>query len=102
MNLLHTGDEFSIDYPLNIEQKIAIRRYLDQFEFTRKECDLSYASWAHGGSGWDKTFNSGGSDTVRAIMWYQHRWKAPSREWRPSIIMNALCKHVFYTIPKRG
>jgi len=80
-----------INYPLSVKNKNIVRVFLRQFSFTRSHYDFSYSRWYMGGRGWDRTFCSGGTDTMNALMWYHHIYKPGSKEWRPKIIMNALC-----------
>lgn len=50
----------------------------------------SYNSWANGGGGWDRYLGLGGTDTMTALIWYQHIHKPGSKEWRPTIIIKAM------------
>lgn len=77
-------------YPITFEQKVKVRKFLSSFPFTREMYEVSYQSWGNGGHGWTRTLESGGTDTMNVIMWYQHFHKPGSREWRPTVIMNAL------------
>ncbi len=76
-------------YPLNNQQKEIVRNLLRGFTFTRKQWEYSYHKWAPGGHAWNRTFASGGTDTMFALMWYHHVYKPGSKEWRPKIIMDA-------------
>lgn len=57
---------------------------------TREQWMESYQSWVHGGHGWNR-LRSGGTDINTAIAWYQWVYKPGSKEWRPSIIIDAVC-----------
>jgi len=60
--------------------------------FTREQYWASYPSWSRGGDrAWNR-YGLGGTDTMHAIMWYQHIHKPGSREHRPKIIMDAVKK----------
>lgn len=78
-------------YPLSGPHKQAVCNFLDQFKFTHEQYDHSYRFWAKGGHGWSRTFATGGTYTMKALMWYHHHHKPNSKEWRPRIIVNALC-----------
>lgn len=81
-----------IDFPLSEAQKQSIHTYLDQYTFTRPDYESSYQFWVKGGRGWNRTFATGGTYTMKALMWYHHKYRPGSEEWRPTIIMSALCK----------
>lgn len=81
-----------MNFPLTEVEKKAVHAYLDQYTFTRPNYEISYHFWAKGGRGWNRTFATGGTYTMRALMWYHHHFKPGSEEWRPSVIMNALCE----------
>ncbi len=80
-------------YPLSTLHKQALYEFLDKFVFSREQYEHSYQSWAKGGKGWMRTFAAGGTYTMKAIMWYHlHGGHGTSKEWRPTVIMNALCR----------
>ncbi|HMS85072.1 MAG TPA: hypothetical protein PKD12_15610 [Nitrospira sp.] len=81
-----------MEFPLPEEKKKVVHEYLDQFSFTKANYEFSYQYWAKGGRGWGRTFATGGTYTMKALMWYHHHHQPESQEWRPPIIMNALCK----------
>lgn len=78
-------------YPLPTAHKQTIFNFLDTFNFTKQHYEQGYRYWAKGGRGWDRTFATGGTYTMKALMWYQHIHKPKSKEYRARIIMNALC-----------
>lgn len=72
------------------EMRPAINDFLFSLpSFTKEEYWSSYPSWSTGGRGWQK-LHQGGTGIMKALMWYQHRHKPGSKEWRPKIIIEAL------------
>ena len=80
---------------LTAEQRTKINDFLfnHKFNFTRDEYWKSYQNWWRGGRGW-QVLQQGGTGQMFALMWYQHRHKPNSKEWRPRIIINALLEQV--------
>jgi hypothetical protein len=77
---------------LTNEQRWQIWNFVNSLDgFTRDEYWASYQNWWRGGRGWD-CLQLGGTGQMRILMWYQHRYKPNSREWRPKIIIEALLK----------
>ncbi len=60
-----------------------------QTNFTKDQYWTSYQNWWRGGRGWHP-LQQGGTGQMKALMWYQHRHKPNSKEWRPKIIIEAL------------
>jgi hypothetical protein len=58
-------------------------------KLTKEQWQQSYQSWARGGNAWDR-YGIGGTYINGALAWYQHIHKHGSREWRPSVIMQAV------------
>ena len=85
-------------YPLSTARKQIIFNFLDTFSFTQQHYEPSYRYWAKGGHQWNRTFATGGTYTMKALMWYHHQHKPNSKEWRPSIIMSALCREAGVTL----
>lgn len=83
-----------IQYPLTLEDKQRVRDFLSGFSFTPEQYDYSYPKWGKSPHSWDRTFQSGGTDIVNALMWYHHVYKPDSKEYRAKIIMNALVREV--------
>lgn len=54
----------------------------------------SYPSWGNGAGAWDYLLGLGGTDTMTALIWYQHVHRPGSKEWRPSIIIRAMLQEV--------
>lgn len=54
--------------------------------------EWSYPTWARNAAAWDRQLGTGGTYTMRAIMWYQHVYKPGSTDSRPGIILNAISK----------
>lgn len=81
--------------PESKSQLAAVRLFLAQVRLqrliTEEQWWKSYHSWCHGGRAWNK-LQSGGSDIETALAWYQHIHKPGSKEWRPSIIIDAVCR----------
>lgn len=80
--------------PLTPEQIEAVRMFLDEAArgLTREQWSQSYQSWGHGGRrAWDM-LRSGGTHQHSAVAWYQHTHKPGSKEWRPAIIIDAVCR----------
>lgn len=81
-------------YELTKEQRTEINDFLFNLpSFTREQYWESYQNWFRGGRGWFP-IQQGGSGQMIALMWYQHRHKPGSKEWRPRIIINALLEAV--------
>lgn len=70
-----------------------VMRFLDsQFpNLTKEQWWQSYQSWARGGNGWNR-YSLGGTYINGALAWYQHIYKPGSKEWRPTIIMQAVIR----------
>lgn len=85
-------------FPLSETEKQVVHAYLDQYIFTKTNYEFSYQFWARGGRGWNRTFATGGTYTMKALMWYHHQFRPESHEWRPPVIMNALCEAAGLTI----
>lgn len=79
-------------YPLSTQHKQILYNFLDKFVFSNEQYEHSYQSWAKGGKGWDRTFATGGTYTMKAIMWYHVFGGHGTKECRPRVIMNALCR----------
>jgi hypothetical protein len=78
---------------LSVERRQIIDKFLFSLSgFTKKQWEQSYPSWTRGGRGW-WPLQQGGTGIMRALMWYQHVHKPGSREWRPSIIIQALIEN---------
>ena len=70
-----------------------IRSFLayQRTQLTRDQWQSAYSSWWRGGNGWNK-LRSGGTDIQTCLAWYQSIHKPGSKEWRPSIIIDAVCR----------
>lgn len=84
--------EGKCNFPLSDAQKKSIHDYLDRYTFTKTNYEYSYQFWAKGGRGWNRTFATGGTYIMKALMWYHHKHKSGSEEWRPTVIMTELCQ----------
>ena len=56
----------------------------------RELFDTSYSTWARNGRAWDRRLGTGGTYTLRAIIWYQHVYRPGSTDSRPGIILPAI------------
>jgi hypothetical protein len=75
---------------LSDEQRARVDRFLfSGMHFSQHEYWSSYPQWARGGRGW-WPLHQGGTGIMLALMWYHHRHKPGSREWRPAVIIKAL------------
>lgn len=79
-------------FPLLTSDKTKAHDYLDQFAYTKEMYESSYHCLAKYDGAWKRTFATGGTYTMRAIMWYQHIHKPNSKESRPRFIMSELCR----------
>ena len=70
-----------------------IRSFLayQRTQLTRDQWQSAYSSWWRGGYGWNK-LRSGGTDIQTCLAWYQSIHKPGSKEWRPSVIIDAVCR----------
>jgi len=88
---------------LTSEQRIAIDRFLfvDVKQWIeghsaierRQMYEVSYDGWAKGGRGYGP-LHQGGTGVMYLRQWYMHKHKPGSMEWRPSIIIKAVLKHL--------
>lgn len=88
---------------LTSEQRQAIDRFLfgevkqwleGQSVSERKRMyEVSYDGWAKGGRGYGP-LHQGGTGIMYLRQWYMHKHKPGSMEWRPSIIIKAVVKHL--------
>lgn len=61
-------------------------------KLTNEQWHESYCSWLHGGDGWGPALRWDGGTAIRyCLVWYQFIHKPGSKEWRPSIIVEAVC-----------
>ena len=69
-------------------------RTLDVYALTgkthRELFDTSYPTWSRNARAWDRRLATGGTYTLRAIMWYQHVWRTGSTDSRPGVILDAI------------
>ena len=79
--------------PQSEDDVTLIRSFLayQRTQLTRDRWQLAYSSWWRGGYGWNK-LRSGGTDIQTCLAWYQSIHKPGSKEWRPSIIIDAVCQ----------
>ena len=79
--------------PQNEQQVEQVRIFLEAQRkvITRSQWEKAYQSWQLGGNAWRK-LRSGGTDIQTCLAWYQFIHKPGSREWRPSIIIDAVCR----------
>ena len=56
--------------------------------------EASYSTWSRNAWAWDRRLATGGTYTLRAIMWYQHVARPGSTDSRPGIILTAICAHL--------
>lgn len=89
------NDAINVKFPLSTEHKSVVHDYLDQFVFTKENGDYSYQFWGKGQKAWNRTFATGGTYTMKALMWYHHIHKPKSKEYRARTIMKNLCLIVF-------
>lgn len=76
------------------------RKRIDEFIFTdlakkdwtREQRDYSYGKWK-GRRTWGIT-HQGGTGILLMLCWYHHIYKKNSNEWRPAIIIAALCSYL--------
>ena len=47
--------------------------------------------WARSERGWNRVVDFGGTDFNLALTWYQYAHKPGSKEWRPKVIVCAIC-----------
>lgn len=69
-------------------------RHLDLSTMTVKTVaemyNKSYPTWARTARAWDALIGTGGTYTMRAIMWYQHIYRPGSTDSRPAVIIKAI------------
>ncbi len=70
-----------------------VRDFLRPMEFTKEEYSHSYRYWKYGGSTWNY-YRQGGTYIMKTLMWYHHRNKPGSKEWRPTIIIKAILEEI--------
>ncbi|MGI4873193.1 MAG: hypothetical protein ACRYFX_18690 [Janthinobacterium lividum] len=59
---------------------------------TNDQWHESYCSWSRGGDGWGPALRWDGGTTIRyCLAWYQFLHRPGSKEWRPSLIVEAAC-----------
>lgn len=54
----------------------------------------SYPTWGRVGRAWDHQLGTGGTYTMRAIVWYQHIHKPGSTDSRPAVVLKAIAEHL--------
>lgn len=76
---------------MNEQARARIRAFLaaQRPKLNNEQWMRSYQSWARGGHAWDR-YGLGGTDINTALAWYHWIHKPGSREWRPSIVMDAV------------
>ena len=52
--------------------------------------EASYPTWNRSATAWDRQLATGGTYTLRAIMWYQHVHRPGSTDSRPGVILDAI------------
>ncbi len=88
---------------LTPEKRIAVIEWLGRLDVyaitgkTHRELfDTSYPTWIRNATAWDRQLCTGGTYTLRAIMWYQHIYKPGSTDSRPGVILEAILKTITY------
>ncbi|GAB4042640.1 hypothetical protein [Spirosoma litoris] len=82
---------------LTSEQKERIDYFIFNEAPTKYDMQQYFDSrqqWPKGSSGWG-CLGQGGTGILRLLLWYHHHYKPGSKEWRPSIIIKALLKHLY-------
>lgn len=73
-------------------------RYLDVPALSGKTAqdmwEASYPTWGRLANAWMHRLGTGGTYTLRAIVWYQHVHKPGSTDSRPKIVLAAICEHL--------
>lgn len=69
-----------------------LREEVHRQQPTKEQWHQSYCSWARGGDAWGPALRWDGGTTIRYLLvWYQFLLHPASKEWRPSIIVEAAC-----------
>lgn len=75
-----------MEYPKNDRETWHVKHFLDCQSFNIRQLQFD----PHGGMGWqhlqlDERY------IRKAVAWYRHKYQSP-HEWRPHIIIDALCR----------